>query len=51
MNGFYPGEAAIPMVFNKNIQPCLYLTGLADNPYRATNSVANDFGLNSPLLH
>lgn len=32
--GFYPGEKVIPEVLRKNIEPCLYLMDLADNPYR-----------------
>jgi len=33
-DGFYPGQAKIPVVFEKNLQPCLYLIEYADNPYR-----------------
>jgi len=32
--GFYPGEKIIDRVFRDNIQPCLYMIDLADNPYR-----------------
>lgn len=32
--GFYPGAGVIQPVFNKNIEPCLYLLDYADNPYR-----------------
>lgn len=35
--GFYPGAAVIQPVFNKNIEPCLYLLEYADNPYRTIN--------------
>lgn len=35
--GFYPGASVIQPVFQKNIEPCLYLIDLADNPYRAIN--------------
>lgn len=35
--GFYPGAAVIQPVFNKNLEPCLYLLDYADNPYRAIN--------------
>ena len=33
-DGFYPGQAKIPVVFEKNLKPCLYLLEYADNPYR-----------------
>lgn len=32
--GFYPGAKIIDEVVRKNIEPCLYLTELSDNPYR-----------------
>lgn len=32
--GFYPGPGVIQPVFQKNIEPFLYLIGYADNPYR-----------------
>ena len=35
--GFYPGAAVIQPVFNKNVEPCLYLLEYADNPYRTTS--------------
>jgi carboxypeptidase T len=33
--GFYPGAGVIQPVFQKNIEPFLYLMDLSDNPYRA----------------
>ena len=48
--GFYPGQAKIPVVFNKNIEPCLYMMELADNPYR-TLSPESDFGLSSNFFY
>jgi carboxypeptidase T len=33
-DGFYPGQATIPIVFRKNLKPALYLTEYSDNPYR-----------------
>ncbi len=33
--GFYPGAGAIATTFKKNVDPALYLIGLADDPYRA----------------
>ena len=38
--GFYPGPGVIQPVFQKNIEPFLYLIGYADNPYRVL-----DFGI------
>lgn len=35
--GFYPGAGVIQPVFNKNVEPCLYLLEYADNPYRTIN--------------
>lgn len=41
-DGFYPGQAKIPVVFQKNLKPCLYLIEYADNPYRVIDG--NQFG-------
>ncbi len=35
--GFYPGAGVIDPVFQKNIEPMLYLLEYADNPYRVLN--------------
>lgn len=35
--GFYPGADVIQPVFQKNIEPSLYLLEYADNPYRVLN--------------
>lgn len=35
--GFYPGAGIIQSVFEKNLEPCLYLLEYADNPYRVIN--------------
>lgn len=35
--GFYPGPDVIQPVFQKNIEPMLYLLEYADNPYRVLN--------------
>ncbi len=37
-DGFYPGETLIQKVFNDNLQPCLYLLRLADNPYQVLDT-------------
>lgn len=36
--GFYPGAGVIKPVFEKNLEPMLYLLGYADNPYRVLDS-------------
>ena len=43
-DGFYPGEAALPAIFDKNWQPMLYMIDLADNPYRAIEPASKTFG-------
>ncbi len=48
--GFYPGQAILPEVFRKNLQPCLYMIEYADNPYRVLQSRSQTYGLRSPLL-
>ncbi len=35
--GFYPGAQQIEQSFQKNIEPMMYLTDYADNPYRVLN--------------
>jgi len=35
--GFYPGASVIQPVFDKNLEPCLYLMEYTDNPYRVLN--------------
>ncbi len=35
--GFYPGPDVVQPVFQKNIEPMLYLLEYADNPYRVLN--------------
>lgn len=41
--GFYPGPGVIQPVFQKNIEPALYLMEYADNPYRVLG-----FGIGNP---
>lgn len=48
--GFYPGQAVIPVVFKKNLEPCLYMIELADNPYRVLEPTSTVYGLSSPLI-
>ncbi len=49
--GFYPGQAVIPVVFQKNLRPCLYLIEYSDNPYRVLEPTAAAYGLSSPLIN
>jgi carboxypeptidase T len=49
-SGFYPGQGIIQQVFNKNLQPALYLIDMADNPYRAVNTTSQNLGLHSALF-
>ncbi len=48
--GFYPGQKMIEPVFKKNLEPCLYMIDLADNPYRSVQSQAQQLGLNSAMF-
>jgi carboxypeptidase T len=48
--GFYPGQAIIPSVFAKNLQPCLYMIDAADNPYKVTEPAQAAFGLKTALI-
>jgi len=49
--GFYPGQDIIPTVFNKNLEPCLYLIEYSDNPYRVIEPAHTMFGLSTPLVN
>tara|TARA_B100000749_G_scaffold280891_1_gene280360 strand:- start:139379 stop:140629 length:1251 start_codon:yes stop_codon:yes gene_type:complete len=48
--GFYPGEDKIDVVFNKNIEPALYLIENSENPYGVLQPTHMKFGLQSPLI-
>jgi carboxypeptidase T len=48
--GFYPGQDSIVPVFQKNLEPCLYLIGLADNPYKVLDSTSETYGLSRGIL-
>jgi carboxypeptidase T len=43
--GFYPGQDFIMPVFQKNLEPCLYLIEYADNPYRVLDKTGPAYGL------
>lgn len=47
-SGFYPGAGVIQPVFNKNIEPALYLMEYADNPYRTLNVSIGPIGPINP---
>ena len=44
--GFYPGQDFIDPTLKKNLEPCLYLIDLADNPYRVLDRKSKRYGLN-----
>ena len=46
--GFYPGAGVIQPVFNKNVEPALYLMEYADNPYRTVNVSIGPIGPANP---
>ncbi|MFK8138885.1 MAG: M14 family metallopeptidase [Bdellovibrionales bacterium] len=48
--GFYPGQAKIPVVFRKNLEPTLYLIDHADNPYRVLDSKNERLGFSTALF-
>ncbi len=48
-SGFYPGQASLPAIFDKNWQPMLYMIDLADNPYRSIEPKSATFG--NSLIH
>ena len=48
--GFYPGQAKIPVIFKKNINPALYLINLADNPYRVLESKSRRLGFQTEIF-
>jgi carboxypeptidase T len=45
--GFYPGQQAIDIVFQKNWLPALYLIDHADSPYRALEPASTRYGVSS----
>jgi carboxypeptidase T len=49
-SGFYPGQDMIMPVFNKNIEPFMYLIEYSDNPYRVLQPRSVAYGLSSPLV-
>ena len=48
--GFYPGQDKIPVVFQKNLKPALYLIEHAGNPYEVLDSTPQAYGLSSPII-
>ena len=47
--GFYPGQSVINPVFQKNLEPCLYLIDLADDPYRVLIPTRAKYGVSYVL--
>lgn len=48
--GFYPGQDFIEPVFQKNIEPCLYLIEHSQNPYEVINKPSSKYGFSTPIL-
>lgn len=48
--GFYPGQAVIDGVFQKNLKPALYLIENSDNPYKVLNPHYQSLGFNTPIF-
>lgn len=48
--GFYPGQKIIDSVFQKNLQPALYLIENTDNPYKVLDPTYKNLGFNTPIF-
>lgn len=48
--GFYPGQAIIDSVFQKNLQPAMYLIENTDNPYKVLEPTYKKLGFNTPIF-
>jgi carboxypeptidase T len=48
--GFYPGQSFIEPVFQKNIEPALYLIEYCDNPNRVITAPWQNYGFNSAII-
>lgn len=48
--GFYPGQAIIDSVFQKNLQPVMYLIENTDNPYKVLDPKHKTLGFNTPIF-
>ncbi len=48
--GFYPGQDFIKPVFEKNLEPALYLIGYSANPYSVLESQSARYGLHDGFL-
>jgi carboxypeptidase T len=49
-DGFYPGEAKLPEIFEKNFKPMMYMIDVADNPYKVIEPKQAAWGLTTPLI-
>jgi carboxypeptidase T len=49
-DGFYPGEAKLPEIFEKNFPAIMYMIEVADNPYKVLDPQAKAFGFKTSLL-
>ncbi len=49
--GFYPGQAKLPEIFEKNFKPMMYMIDTADNPYKVIEPKQAAWGLHTALIH
>jgi len=49
--GFYPGQDFIQPVFQKNLEPALYLIEHSGNPYEVIDNKSNFYGFESSILN
>ncbi len=49
-NGFYPGQAKLPEIFEKNFPAILYMIEVADNPYKVLDPAAKSYGFATSFL-
>ena len=49
-DGFYPGEAALPEIFEKNFKPMMYMIDVADNPYKVLDPASKTYGFSTPFF-
>ncbi len=49
-DGFYPGEAALPDIFEKNFKPMMYMIDTADNPYKVLDPSSKTYGFSTSFF-
>jgi carboxypeptidase T len=48
--GFYPGQAKLPEIFEKNFKPMMYMIDVADNPYKVIEPKQAAWGMHTALI-